>query len=88
MICNVVLVSGVQQSESVTHIHIFTLFFLFFNPLFSRFFPHIGHYRVLSRVPYARQYALIRLSILFLKFIFTYLLKFWPDLAECGILVP
>ena len=40
MIYNVVLVSGVQKSESVTHIHIFTLF------LDSS---HIGHYRVLSR---------------------------------------
>ena len=28
MICNVVLVLGVQQSESVIHIHISTLFFL------------------------------------------------------------
>ena len=37
----VALVSGVQLSESVTHIHIATLSF--------RFFFHIGHYRVLSR---------------------------------------
>ena len=43
-----VLVSGTQQSESVIHIHISTLFF--------RFFSHIGHYRVLSRVLQAIQY--------------------------------
>ena len=52
MIYNVVLVSGVQQSESVIHIHISTLFFF-------RLFSHIGHYRVLSRVPCAIQQVLI-----------------------------
>ena len=40
-IYNVVFVSDVQQSESVTQIHIYTCF---------RFFSHIGHYTVLSRV--------------------------------------
>ena len=44
MIYNVVFISGIQQSESVIHIYIFTLL---------RFFSHIGHYRVLSRVPCA-----------------------------------
>ena len=39
---SVVLVSAVQQSESVIHIHISLDSFL-------RFFSHIGHYRVLSR---------------------------------------
>ena len=39
LIYNVVLVSHKQQSESVTHIHIATLF---------RFFFHVGCYRVLS----------------------------------------
>ena len=48
MIYNVVLVSGVWQSESVIHIHRSTL-------LFFIFFSHIGHYRVLSRVPCAIQ---------------------------------
>ena len=43
------LVSGVQQVESVIHRHIYTL----------RFVSHIGHYRVLSRVPCAIQYVLI-----------------------------
>ena len=38
-----VLISGVQQSESVIHIHTYTLFL--------RLFSHIGRYRVLSRVP-------------------------------------
>ena len=41
LIYNIVLVSDVQQSESVIHIHTF----------FLRFFSYIGHYRVLSRVP-------------------------------------
>ena len=43
-------VSGVQESESVMHIHISSLF---------RFFSHIGHYRVLSRVPCTIQQVLI-----------------------------
>ena len=42
LIYNVVLVSGVQQSESVSH-----------NPLFFRFFSHLGHHRVLSTAPCA-----------------------------------
>ena len=42
---NVVLVSAVQHSESAIHIHTTTVFF--------RFFSHIGHYGVLSRVPCA-----------------------------------
>ena len=50
LIYNVALVSSVQQSESVIHIHI---------SLFFRFFSHIGHYRVLSRVPCAIQQVLI-----------------------------
>ena len=41
MIYSVVLVSGVQQSESAIHLNISTL----------RFFSHVGHHRVLSRVP-------------------------------------
>ena len=44
LIYNDVRVSGVQQNESVIHIHI---------SIFKRFFSHVGHYRVLSRVPYA-----------------------------------
>ena len=46
LIYNVVLVSHKQQSESVIHIHIVTLF---------RFFFHVGCDRVLSRVPCAIQ---------------------------------
>ena len=48
MIYNVVLLSAVQQSESVTHIHVLTVF---------RFFSPIGHYRVLV-VFYAMQQVL------------------------------
>ena len=44
------LVFGVQHSESVIHIYVSTLFFL----VFSR----IGHYSVLSRVPCAIQKAI------------------------------
>ena len=48
LIYNVMLASAVWQNESVIHLHISTLF---------RFFSHISHYRVLSRVP--TQYVLI-----------------------------
>ena len=52
---NVVLVSGVQQSESVIHIYIVDIYpyLLFFS-----FFSHIGHYRVLSRVLCAIQLSI------------------------------
>ena len=46
LIYNIVFVSDAQLSESVTHIHVSTLF---------KFCSHIGHYRELSRVPYAIQ---------------------------------
>ena len=38
---NVVLVSGEQQSDSVIRL------------FFVKFFPHLGYYRILSRVPCA-----------------------------------
>ena len=44
LIDNVVFISGIHQGKSVIHIHIFTVF---------RFFAHIGHYRVWSKVPCA-----------------------------------
>ena len=43
MIYKVVLVSAAQQSESVIHTHL---------PILFRFFPHIGHYRVLRSIPW------------------------------------
>ena len=43
--------SGGQQSESVIHIHMSTLFKIFFS--------HIGRYRVLSTAPCAMQWVLI-----------------------------
>ena len=46
LIYNVVLVSGVQQNDSVIHTH--ELFFF-------RFFSHIGYYRILNRGPCAIQ---------------------------------
>ena len=51
LIYNIVLASGLQQSESVTHIHICTFFFLDSFP--------IQAIRVLSRVPSAIQQVLI-----------------------------
>ena len=43
---NVMLVSGVQQSDSVLHTHI---------PIFFRFFALISYYKILSIVPCAIQ---------------------------------
>ena len=50
MIYNVVLVSGVQQNDSVIHIHI--------SILFQIIFP-IAYDRILSSVPCAIQYVLV-----------------------------
>ena len=50
MIYNVVLVSGVKQSDSVTYIHIFILFQIFF---------HVSYYRVWNGVPCAIQHILV-----------------------------
>ena len=51
LIYNVVLISGVQQSESVIYIYMY--------PCFGGFFSHFSHYRVLSKVSYATQLALV-----------------------------
>ena len=48
LIYSVVLVSGVQQSESF-YIYIYICLFFF------RFFSHTNHHRALSRGPYAAQ---------------------------------
>ena len=56
LIYNVVLVSAVQQSESVIHIYISALFF--------RFFCHIDHYRPLNRVSLCCVVGPYQLSIL------------------------
>ena len=45
------LVSGVQQSDSVIHIGVYIYIF--------RFFSLIDYYRILSRVPCAIQYVLV-----------------------------
>ena len=50
LIYHVVLVSGVQQSDSAVHIHIYIPY---------RFFSHIGYHRILSRVPCAIQWVLV-----------------------------
>ena len=52
MINNVMLVSGIQQSDSVIHIHIYIFFFF-------EFFSHLGYYQILSRVPHAIQEVLV-----------------------------
>ena len=52
MINNVVLVLGVQQSDSVVQTHSVV-------PILFKFFSHLGCYRVMSRVPYALQQVLV-----------------------------
>ena len=58
LVCIIVLVSSVQQSESVIHIHMSTPFLDSF-PIQV----HIGHYRVLSKVFCATPYQLSMLYI-------------------------
>ena len=71
------LVSAVQQSESVIPTHISTLFF--------RFFPHIGHQRALSRVPCAIQQVLI--NYLFYFIFLTSLLEYNCFTMLCQLLL-
>lgn len=52
-----VLVSGVEQIDSVIHIHL--------SILLSDSVPCIGHYRLLSRVPCAKQEVLVHCHYLF-----------------------
>ena len=70
-IYNVLLVSCVQQSESVIYIYILTFF---------RFFSHISHYRVLSRVPWLVicfiYYSNVYMSVPISQFIHTPVLVF------------
>ena len=54
LIYSVVIVSGVWQSDSVTHTHIHSFIYIFFF-----IFSPIGYYKVLSRVPCAVQAVLI-----------------------------
>ena len=58
MINNVVLVSDVQQSESVIYIYIY----IYTHLLSFVFPPHLGHHRALSRVSSAIEWVLIELS--------------------------
>ena len=51
------LLSGVQQSESVIHTYL----------LFLKFFSYIDHYRVLSRVPCTIQHVLIS-SLFYIRY--------------------
>ena len=46
MLINNVFISGVEQSDSIVHIHASILF---------QILPHLGYYRILSRVPCAIQ---------------------------------
>ena len=71
-----VLVSGVQQSDSVEYIYRY--------PLFFRFFSHLGHYRVLSRVPCAIQWVLTY-TLLYIKQITNDLLFLCTDLFKTSI---
>ena len=49
MIYNVLLVSGIHQSDSV--VYTYKYLFLF------RFFSLIGYYKILNLIPYSRPYA-------------------------------
>ena len=49
LIYNVVLVSGIQQNDSVIHIYMYIYIFFF------RFFSIIGYYKILNIVPCAIQ---------------------------------
>ena len=51
LIYNVVLVSGVQQNDSVIHMYTYLFFF--------RFFSIIGYYKILNVVPCALQSVLV-----------------------------
>ena len=50
MIYNVVLVSAISKVNQL-----YICIYVNIYPLFFRYFSHIGHYRVLSRVPCAIQ---------------------------------
>ena len=52
LIYNVLLVSGVQQSDSVMHI-IYIYMYNCIHIVFSRFFSIIVYYKILNIVPYA-----------------------------------
>ena len=56
LICNVVLVSSKQQNETVIHTHSSTL---------SYILSHVGHYRVLSRVPCRYSRSLVVMYFLY-----------------------
>ena len=61
LIYNVVLLSAIQHSESVIYMCVCVCVCVCVckKHSFFKLFSHIGHYRVLSRVPYALQYVLI-----------------------------
>ena len=55
MIYNV-FIAGVQQSDSVMHIHASILFFM--HLFFFKFFSHLGYHKILCIVPCAIQEVL------------------------------
>ena len=64
MTYNVVLVSGVQQSESVIHMPI---------PIFS----HIGYYRLLCSFPCAIQYVFVNYTF-YIQYVHIFPSQFFP----------
>ena len=65
MICNVVIVSGVQQSDSVIQVYMYLFFF--------KSFSHLSYYRVLSRTPCACWLSVLNIAVctlIFLLFFF------------------
>ena len=74
--CNVLLASAIQQSESVTYIYTYIIYHSFL------FFSHRGHDRVLSRVPCAIQWVLIINSYQLYKWVLS---LGWEDPLEEGV---
>ena len=67
LIHNVVLVSGIHQSESVTHTHIYIYVYTYiYIYIYFIFFSLIGCYRILSIIHCAIQQVPVGLSILYI----------------------
>jgi len=71
LICNVEIVSGVQQSDSVmhtTHTHIHTCVCVC---ILFKFFSRMGYYKILNRGPYAIYLLLVCVCVCCLPILYT-----------------
>ena len=59
LINTIMLVSGLQQGDPVTHTHTHTHIYIYMFLFFFKFFPYLCYYRILSRVSSAMQYVLV-----------------------------